>query len=341
MKEITITEVLRGVTPGQLQSVGYMQIIPLLIDPELVDKRFVTPDNLRTGSVEYGTVTVENRSSSMSILMAGAGIQTKQSAQDHGVPTAKLMKGRESARINTAFCTQSTQGGMISRGAHVLSLIPWALREISTATRAITDYTKMWNSIKEFNAQLGLPQQAHLELYLKQFKDELDNFIAQFEITNNQIGAIILLNGNVMGVERAPNFEYWKAIWRPLIRECYGSLSLQFAAQNKGKKLRVPATRVPLNPKGIDTAADLYKAVKAAKAKEEETVKGIIRKFLKSKFARDVEESSDSFTVETLNNKQFIGQVIRDDDKVVYASLVTRDAWFRNQKWHEADDFKI
>ena len=40
-KTIRVADVLHGCTPGRMQSVGYMQVIPLVSD--LSDNRFVSP----------------------------------------------------------------------------------------------------------------------------------------------------------------------------------------------------------------------------------------------------------------------------------------------------------
>jgi len=338
MNSITMAEILRGVTPGRMQSVGYMQIIPLVT--ELVDERFIPPTGIYSSTSDYGTVNIENRGSGMTILPMGTGYVVKQAAQNHAIPTAKLVKAGERATINTAACIQSSQGGTIRAGQHPMTIIPWALKEAAIMTRNRRQYQKLWGAIEEFNKRLGLMSRGHLELYLEKFKDDLDNFIAQFEVVPNQVGAIVLLNGYVMGVERAPNYEYWKAIWKPLIRECYGSLSLQFAKE-AGPNPPLPKTRVPLKRAGIDTLKDVEKAYTEAKGMEDDVIRGTIRKFIKEKFKRSHEEKSGSIEVETLEHKQFKGQVVRDNDKILYASFVTTSSWNQNHDWYEADEFRI
>lgn len=338
MQNITIAEVLRGTIPGRMQSVGYMQIIPLISD--LVDDRFAPPDNLYTSTPDYGTVLVENKSDGMTIMPFGSGIITEQRAQNHAIPKAKLIQAQKQVRIDNAACIQDTQGGNIPKGKHPLTIIPWSLKEAALMTRNLRSYQKLWGPIKEFNTRLGLQARGHLEFYLQKFKDDLDNFIAQFEITHNQVGAIILLNGAVVAIERTPNYKYWKTIWRPLIRECYGSLALQFA-KHMGPNPPLPKTRVPLKAKKINNIQDISQALLEARKKEEGVIKTIVRKFIKEKFKQEKEEDDGGIVVENLTHKQFTGQIVRDSDKVVYASLVTKDAWSRNHTWYEADEFTI
>jgi hypothetical protein len=344
MKSITIAEVLRGTKPGRIQSVGYMQILPLLSD--LIDDRFTTPDNVETATLDYGIVLAKNNSDNMTILPFGTAIIIDKRAQNHALPKSTLIKGKSQVKIDTAACIQDSQSGTIPMGKHPLSIIPWALKEAALLTRNINrgdnsrSYEKLWGVIKEFNTKLGLQVCGHLELYLERFKDVLDDFIAQFEITRNQIGAIILLNGCVVAIERTPNYKYWKSIWKPLIRECYGSLALQFV-RDMGPNPPLPQTQVPLKSQKVTSIQDISKALNETRIKEEKIIKSIIRKFVKDKFNIEQEEKDGSITVENLTHKQFIGQIVRDDDAIVYASLITRDAWSRKHKWYEADEFTI
>ena len=41
---------------------------------------------------------------------------------------------------------------------------------------------------------------------------ELDEFVAEFECVPRQIGAIILVDDQVVGVERAPSHAYWQSV---------------------------------------------------------------------------------------------------------------------------------
>lgn len=337
-QNITIAEVLRGVTPGRIQSVGYMQIIPLISD--LVDDSIAPPDNLLTSTSNYGVLHVKNPGATKTILPFAAGFITDQKAQNHAVTKAKIVAAKHTDVINTAACIQSSQGGTIREGAHKMTILPWSIREAAMVVKDQTSYNKLWPTISEFNQNLGLQNRAHLEDYLSKFSEQLDTFTAEFEVVPKQVGAIILLNGIVMGVEKAPNYVYWKAIWTPLIRECYGSLAIQYRKQF-GNNPKAPKTRVPLKSVGLKTIKDIKTALETASKQEGKNVKTIINRFLKTKFNNKTEETAGNLRVQSLENNQFIGQVVRDTERVIYGSLVTTGAWIRNKDWHEADDFKM
>ncbi len=340
--EITITDLLRGVAIGRIQSVGYMQVIPLISD--LVDDRFISPKDALVSTSNYGTLVIKNDSDNGSagimILPSGAGYVVPQAAQDHASPIAKLIAARRIATIDTAACIQQTQGGTMTSGRQEMTILPWGIKEAAFNTKDVKEYAKLWPAIGQFNTSLGLSNQAHLEFFLRDFRASLDEFIGQFEIVHRQIGAIVLMNGHVVGIERTPNYNYWKDVWKPLIRECYGSLTLQYA-KKFGDDPPPPRTRVPLCSMDIDNAEDLQKALESATQKEAENVKSVVRRFVKTKFSRQEEQDEDGMRVDSIHNKQFAGQVVFDGERPVYLSLFTTGEWLKDGDWHEADEFKI
>ena len=175
MEKITIAEILRGTEPRinpqngmvALQSVGFMQIIPLV--SELTDDRFIAPDNAVISTHDYGTLIVKNDSGKRGqvqdtmILPFGAGYVTQKAAQDHATPTVKMIKPKSGVTINTAACIQQNQGGTIPGANYPFTIIPWAIKEQALKTRKETSYSKLWEPIGEFNKSLGLTTNGHLE----------------------------------------------------------------------------------------------------------------------------------------------------------------------------------
>jgi hypothetical protein len=341
---ITISELLRGCEIGYPQTCGYMSVIPLI--SELTDSRFTVPSRLHTSTLTYGTLEVHNPlKEGIGIMPFGGAVFVKQAAQNHAVGKAIPVKAGTTVMDDAAACIQSTQGGTIRKGENPISILPWLLKEPMFLVRNTKSYNKLWPAIGEFNKTLGLSSSGHLELYLERFKKELDEFIAEFEVVHNQVGAIVLLHGDVVGVERAPNYEFWKDVWTPLIRECYGSLVLQYR-RKYGDSPVPPKIRRPLNIGKINTLIDLEKALVKASKEEEELAKDVVRSFIKDKFTSKTEhveklKSKASLSVESITNKQFTGQCIKDGEAVVYLSLFTSANWRKNQKWNEAKEFKV
>jgi len=334
MNQIDITEILRGCEPGRMQQCGYMSVIPLV--SELVDDRFGSPLKVMASTSNYGTLIVDNPNDYPTILPFGAGYISKQHAQNHAAMKAVLLGKKGRKTITTAACIQESQGGTMAKGTHHMTILPYPIKEQALKVKDEQRYDKLWPAISKFNTSLGLQSMGHLEFYLEKFKDELNEFVAEFETVPNQVGAIVLINGEVVGIEKAPNYTYWAAVWTPLIRECYGSMALAYS-KSKGSSTPAPKTRVPLKSVGINSIEDIAVALKSARIKEDTIVKDTIRNFITKKFHQEQEEKSGDLTVETLTGSQFKGQIVRDESAILYASLITD----KNFKWNTAKEFRI
>lgn len=333
----TIRSVLRGVKPGRMQSVGNMQVIPLILDmPE--DNRFAPPD-LYVSNRNYGQIDLSNQDTRPTIAPVGATYLTKQRAQDHAIMGAQFIKGKSRIRINDAACVQSTQGGMIQEEQTELQILPYSLREESIGLRGKQSHNKLWYAIGRFNRLAGCARGAqHLEYYTEVHNALMDQFVAEFEVLPNQIGAIILINGKVYGVERAPNTSYWRTVWKPLIRMCYGS---QAIIENKTSK---DPDRTPVSTsigQNINSLQDLKEALEQADRAHYRAATRVIDKLLDNEFNIDDDEGCADFRHLTLNNDQFVGQIIVDGERVCYASLITKKDWHKNADWRAADEFTL
>lgn len=348
---LTISEMLTGMDAGRLQSVGLMQVIPLtLTDPNLAEERLVSPavapdqdvdDSTSSFSTTtYGSMKFKNETDRVLLVPLHAGYMVKQAAQDHAMSSAGLVGKKKTKTWTNAMCIQSSQGGYISEGSYRMMILPYALREHAMEIRAAKEYGKLWPAIAQFNASMGVDGGSHLEFFLKQFEKELDQFVAEFELLPNQCGAIILVGGYVVGFERAPSPEYWATVWEPLIRECYGSLALFIRSKFPGGAPD-PKTRVPVNMNGINTLDDLEQALDKAEEAQEEIARATIRKLLGDEFEVKKEQTEGEFDIVTVGNEQFTGQVVRDGEKISYASLFTTKSWAKNQPWKEADKFAL
>ncbi len=332
----TIREVLRGTRTGRMQTVGYMQVIPLLAD--IQDDRFAAPNVLEASTVRYGSVVFNNISDKPTLIPSHLTYVVKQRAQDHALCSASVIESRKHKQFDNAACVEQTQGGFISKGQHTFAILPFPIREAALAKRKEQEYSKLWSTIGQFNQTMGLAQgSGHLKVFLNHFARELDQFVAEFENVPKQVGAIVLVNGRVVGVERTPSTQYWSAIWQPLIRECYGSLALQYATQNR----RPAVTRVALKDSGITSLEQLRTALVEANHREEEKVRQIVRELVDEPFAIDREEKVLDFRVETLKHQQFVGQTIREGDNVLYASFIACNDWLTNERWRNANAFAI
>lgn len=337
-KSIRVADVLHGCTPGRIQSVGYMQVIPLV--SELSDNRFVSPVEAEAEifTTSYGTLGFRNPSDRLLIVPCHAGYVVKQAAQDHAMAHAGVVRSSGERSFNTAMCIQQSQGGLIRRGAYQMLILPYALRETALAMRKETSFNKLWDAISVFNREMGVQAVGHMDFFLKQFRKQLDEFVAEFECVPGQIGAIILVDDQVVGIERAPSHAYWQSVWPCLIRECYGSLAIR-VAQLKGDRPEASVSRTPVPD--VSSLDELESIIAEIARQEDERAKATVRDLLEEPLNLSRDESIAGLSIETVQPGRFTGQVIRDGQRIVYASLPTTRKWLSDNKWQKAPAFAI
>lgn len=332
---LTIREVLRGCEVGRMQSVGIMQVIPLL--SELEDERFVSPAQALVSTEEYGALVFRNPTPLLLIVPCHVGYVVDEGAQDHAMTHAAFVRAETRRRFDNAVCIQETEPGLIREDSYRMMVLPYPLREPALEVRHQDDYSRMWPAIAALNREAGLGDEGNLVRFLSHFQRQLDQFVAEFERVPDQVGAIILIAGHVVGVERAPSRAYFGSIWDALIRECYGSQAIRAARQFEDE---LPISRARLRD-DVKSLADLAEALKEARLREEEVAKATVRDLVDAPFEAEVEDRVADFTLETLHNDQFVGQIVREGERVCYTSLVTNRGWMRQQEWRDAPPFEI
>jgi hypothetical protein len=231
--------------------------------------------------------------------------------------------GRES--INTACCVQETQGGLIGKEKMDFIVLPASIRIQAVASRHQTEYSRLWPHIRKLRDDLGYRGVGNLVDVLKRFEGELDQFVAEFELVPNQIGAVILIGDNIVGVERAPTVEFWTRLWVPLVRVCYGALALK-ARMKLGNQLPAHRTGLDVRTKSLD---GIREALNEAKAKVEGITEAAVRG-VSSTLLTAADQADDEllgYKVVTVASPQLSGQLVaKSRSKVSYASLCASGA---------------
>lgn len=310
---LTVEKILRGTGLGPMQSVGQMQVIPLTGD----DDATYAPPELEVGTHGYGSVLLRNTHDKPTIVPYGAGWVVKQAAQDHAIASSAFVEPGAERIVGNAMCIQQTQPGLIKRAKHALTILPARLRAKALAIRNVDQYSKLWEHITAFNKDLGIETAANLVTFLTQFQKQLDEFVAEFELIPRQLGAIVLVSGEVVGIERAPSAAYFAATWEPLVRVCYGSLAVA------SKRSDPPRTRLPFLAlaKGLDA---LRAALEDLRVREDQLTREIVdfACSLRMKRADKADDTLGDAQLWTVAGSTLGGQVVTRGDAVSYASLV-------------------
>jgi hypothetical protein len=218
---------------------------------------------------------------------------------------------------------------------HQFQILPATLRRIDKEMAERHEFGKFWPSISALNEAFGLPSGGgHLKVLFSQLDKELHQFVAEFETIPGQIGALIIINGRLQGVEIAPSPEYWDSVWEPLIRFSYGPeavLGARRLGEDGAREAMLSRPRLQCdNPSSIE---DIEHALQLLRAREKARVEAVVQENLETILDFDVDEevtvggATEPVVTYRLGSSygQFIGQVVMDDDYVVYASMVNSE----------------
>lgn len=317
---LTVEEILKGTRFGRTQSVGHMEVIPILDEGEAADDTFAPP-NFSAGTTDYGSIRVQNLDDDRpTIVPTGSGFISKQYAQDHATPSAKFLKAGENTTIRRAMCIQETQGGLIRQEEDtMLVVLPAPIRAQALAMRNEDELGRAWSSIRQFNRSVGVHGRGDLVNFLKEYDKQLDEFVAEFELVPDQIGAIIVIGGKVVGVERAPNISFWEKIWIPLVRVCYGSLAIR-AGNVLGSTPSPTRTALDVQEKSL---TGIRQALRDARLKAEGLIEGAVNEVrsMPLLYAGRAEGNLAGAKLFTVANTRLAGQLVRRGDSTCYVSL--------------------
>lgn len=324
-----IRELLKGyrVDRENIQSAGNMTVVPIVSDTEFTNVANIH-EIVFKNDPSYGTLEFKNNSGDIGIVLQGwTMIDNKQNAQDRAIPYAHLIKAAN-AKLVPANCIQASQGGHFQKETtkdEDFMIMPPSLRGIALKSASnsyqSSDYSALWGPLGKWVKGVNCESGGLTNFYSK-FEDRLDQFVAQFEPVEKQLGAIVLINGEVVAIDLMPRYDTWKKSWRPLIRDSYGAEAIRMT-ENQGATI----THSAMEAQGIKSIDDLEKAFDDMVDDFYVSIVGIVNTVSQLSLAFRTLEQIDELTMLKFDNEQFIGQgVLHGDKHFVYLSLVSASA---------------
>ncbi len=316
-----LKELLKNIKIQTPQIAGNQIVIPLTTTKPLTD---VSEEMLISivSDTDYSHLTLKNDDGKPVIVPQGSAWITKKSGQDRATLKVNVVDCSERKKVNVG-CVQSSQGGGITgTDADELRFIPASIRKAAIEKDPNTgnhDYSIIWTDIEEYMKRLGITSgRAHIHDFFDHYKKELETFIAPFEKVKNQVGAIILINNKVIGIELYPNYGSWSKIWKKLIRDSYGSEAICLIKNKQAVSFRpfVEADKVT-------DIASLRDEVKKVKAKSTEFIVGKVNPTLEYDITERQKGVSVNFNISTIRMAKLgmVGQIVKKGDEVYYLSL--------------------
>ncbi len=94
-------------------------------------------------------------------------------------------------------------------------------------------------------------------------------------------------------------------------------------------------------PVEIASLDDLESLIAEIASQEDERARSTVRGLLDEPLEMQCEETVADVSIDTATSEHFTGQVIRDGEKIVYASLPATSDFIKAQVWTQAEPFAI
>jgi len=304
---------------GMPQQSGTLTVLPVFGSDN--DGRFVAPlSGLKLSQVRgYGNMELSNPAETgIAIAPLHMGyIQDR--AQNHALCRSAFIAAGQKLMFEDACCVQAAQGGYLEGREQWFFILPLPLREEALELRGKEDYSKLWDAISRLNEQLGLPNRGHLEQILSRKRAFLTQYQSRLELLPHQTGAVFFIGDKLAGVEIAPSAAYFQELWMPLVCFCYG-----VAAMYQEKDVEV---NKPLVPFSASNLKELKEQLNQSRLERQEQVRNWLAQTPAEQFGIEEEERFLSLRLQTLTGKNFAGQYVEEEGRLLYASLFAKPGY--------------
>jgi hypothetical protein len=297
-----------------------MTVIPLVGQESEYNDVGTIEDIYLNRDTSYDTMHMANRASQTTIVPGGYSLVTKEAAQDRAVRSKELVAAGQSKQV-PAFCVQSSQGGFM-RGSDQESksarMLPATIKRAAYHNRNARGYDGLWDSLATYNTSVGVGGN-FLRSFFDKFRQQMDEFVAEFELVPHQRGAIILVNDEILGVEIAANPMAFSAQWELLIRDCYGSEAI--ARQTQVEK--VDETAVFTDAASLE---ELSAALDEFEDKEWDYVERLVNTVLSQNESCAERQTMSGLKVVDVETEDYVGQAVRQNGGIIDLTLLSREA---------------
>ena len=350
------SEMLKGCRPVKdkdgnivVQSIMNMQVVTLTTDKEFsLDERFGNPlTALQASNSSYGQISFTNKEGKEVILPTQMAVLTKQSAQNHGMTKAGYLEKFASTTYHDAGCVQGGQTGYF-RGTQEFRMLPITMREMVFDTVGQpSSYGRIYPAIQKLGQETQSNAGNYLNIYFDKYDKKLEQFIAHFERPKNLIGIIVLIDGEIVAIDKFPSFTYAEQVWDTMIRDCYGSLAIISELKHKSSVSEFTQSYEALKADYRENLIDLLeRALKKTKKSMTDSVAERIQEVLELRFdaTLDTEGQSTSarapksYILKDTNNN-YIGQIITENEFNYLVSVVKRER-FNPDAYREVSELR-
>jgi hypothetical protein len=327
-----------------VQTIRNMQLVCLTTDDEFSVNRFANPLTVLGSNKAYGHLHLRNPDAHKDMIVpAQIAVITKLQAQNHGMVKAGFIKAGSFTDFNDAGCVQGSQAGAIREDANSqdIRFIPFGAREfIWDKANNNGHLDNIYAAIEKVGRDTGANSGKYLDQYFTKFDKEINEFIAHFERPARTIGTIVLIDGEIVAIDKFPSFEYCEQIWDCLIRDCYGAIAI--TEENKGKKgakLFTEMLSKTVRENGESDIAFLQRTLSKTKHSISSNVKERLEDAMELEFSETRDADGSGYKSTILKTEGYIGQVISESSFYHLVSIVKKES-FNPERFRAASEIR-
>jgi len=336
------TELLKGTRPIKdsegniiIQKIMNMSLVCLTTDDEYsLDDRFENPlSSLKASNTTYGEIKLNNQTSKDTITPAQIAVMTKEHAQNHGMVKAGYVSANSIIKFNDAGCVQGSQAGYINiNSAQEIRMMPVTMREMLFEKIGNTSgHGNIYPAIRRLGQDTQSNAGEYLDKYFNKYDKKLNEFISHFELLDKTIGIIVLIDDEIVSIDKYPSFTYTRQVWNLLIRDCYGALAIIEELNNSKSKNLFTETLSNTHRKSNESVLDkLERALNKTKKNMTKTVEEKIENLFDLALETQLDNIGNSSNINEpksylLKNEGYIGQLITENNYHHLVSIVKKD----------------
>ena len=355
METKDFSELLKGCRPVKdsegnivVQTILNMQVICLTTDQEYsLDGRFGNPlTALRSSNSSYGEMTFTNLDDKEVIIPTQMAVMTKQNAQNHGMTKAGYISSKSTARYTDAGCVQGSQPGYFNN-TQEFRLIPLSMREMVFNAKENTNsgYSRIYPAIERLGHDTQSNTSNYLDRYFNKYDKKLEQFIAHFERPRNLIGIVVLVDGEIIAVDKFPSFTYAEQVWEMMIRDCYGSVAIMADVNNKTTLNEFSQSYEEVKAEHRSDVVELLeKAMKKTKERMTINITEKLRELMDVTFVTTLDTNGQSMSTTApksymLKGDGYVGQVISETEFNHLVSIVKKES-FNPNAFRQANELR-
>jgi hypothetical protein len=305
---------------GSVQVVDDMTVVPLIGENR---GEIAEPLSLKfQRTSDYGSMVYKNVDEEYAAIVPTNVMVRGTGAQDHAMAGSGIVVANKTVTFRNACCIESSQGGYLGGQENEYDILPIQLRKklLPLGMRNEKSYDKLWPDIKKWLRGTGVGDAAHLRYFYDNpaIQQSLEAFSAEFEPVSGQIGAIVLFQEQIVGIEVMPSLLHWEVYWKLLIRGCYGAELIRLKKMGKihSAQLTMPTfPKVITDPRQLTTVVDKF-----ADGIRQDIIKKLDLIHLNQ--AASLGKIEDLETVSLETTKGGGGDMITQKDEPIYLSLV-------------------